>query len=178
MDIKSQNLDFGDVFASHHLDPRTFVAQRMKKKVGRPRKKKGVISVRDFARAGVVQCAYDEARVNGEKHSVGVKETVKVTKQRHPNIRISETGVKRILAQHRPKKSQTILRFARETLIGKDLARLQALLFQMPAVPVPQPNGMVPALLVALPTRAITVYKISVEERPNYPRHNRKHSKE
>jgi hypothetical protein len=146
--------------------------RKMKKKIGRPRKKKGVISVRDFARAGIVQCAYDEVRVNGEKHSVGVKETVKAIKQRHPNIRISETGVKRILAQHRPRKSKTILRFARVTLAGEDLARHHRFLAQMAAMP--QLNGVkVPASPVSVPIKPVAVYKISFGERPNYPRHTR-----
>jgi hypothetical protein len=76
----------------------------MKKKMGRPRKKKGVISPWAFTRAGIVMSAYDEARENGQKHSVAVRQSVEVIRQLHPKIPISETGVRRILSQFRPRK--------------------------------------------------------------------------
>jgi hypothetical protein len=96
--------------------------RKPKKKLGRPRKTEGLISHRDFARAAIVMSAYNDARKNGEKHSVGVKQSVEVARQRHPTMRISETGVKRILAEFRPRKGQTILRFERSTLTNEDRA--------------------------------------------------------
>jgi len=124
-------------------------------------------------RDGIVMSAYDEARENGEKHSVGVRQAAKVAKQRHPKLRISESGVRRSLAQHRPKKSQTILRYSRVTLAGEDLAKHHGFLAQMAAMS--QKNEVdSSAPPAADATRPVTVYKISFGERPNYPRHNRK----
>jgi hypothetical protein len=68
----------------------------MKKKLGRPRKAEGLLSHQDFARAGIVMSLYDEARKDGQKHSVAVRQTVEFVEQRYPKKRISETGVKRI----------------------------------------------------------------------------------
>jgi hypothetical protein len=87
--------------------------KRLKKNLRKPQKKAGVISPREFTRAGIVMSAYDEAREHGEKHSFAVKQSVEVVKQRHPRIRISEIGVKSILAKYRPRESHTILLFRR-----------------------------------------------------------------
>ena len=77
----------------------------MKKKLGRPRKKEGVISFWNFQRAGIVMSLYDEARKSGQKHIAAIAQTVELIKQRDPVMRISETEVKRILATWRPRKS-------------------------------------------------------------------------
>ena len=66
------------------------------KSMGRPRKKEGEISFRDFDRANIAMSLYHEARKNGQKHSVAVAQTVESIKQRYPIMRISETEVKRI----------------------------------------------------------------------------------
>ena len=66
--------------------------------MGRPPKKEEEISLRDSVRAGIVMSFYDQARENGQKHSVAVAQTVEWIKQRNPKFPISETGVKRNLA--------------------------------------------------------------------------------
>ena len=130
----------------------TLRSKEMKKNMGRPRKKEGVISFQDFLRVGIVESLYDEARENGEKHSVAVAQTVELIKQRDPTMRISETGVKRILAALRPSGSHTIVRFKVKTLTGDERARLY-------------PN-QVPV--------SVTTFGMTLGERPNYPRNNRK----
>ena len=103
-------------------------------KLGRPQKKKDVITDKEFARAGVVMSAYDEARKAGEKHIGAVTQSVEVIRRRYPELRISETEVKRILAKFRPRKSQTILLFDRSTLISEDLARFEWIQGQLAAL--------------------------------------------
>jgi len=149
----------------------------MEKKLGRPRKSKGVISAQDFARAGIAMSVYDEARENGQKHSVAVAQSVEFTRQHYPEMRISETGVKRILAKLRPRKSQTILLFERSTPSQEELAKFRCIQEQVRALQ--QEKG----LRLAAPSgvdaaKPVTIYKIRFGERPKYPRHNRKTSKE
>jgi len=149
----------------------------MKKKLGRPRKTKGVIAYKDFARAGIVMGAYDAARENGQKHSAAVAQSVEFTRQHYPEMRISETGVKRILAKLRPRKSQTILLFERSTPSEEELAKFRCIQEQLRALQqekglrLPEPSGVDAA-------KPVTIYKIRYVERPNYPRHNRKTPKE
>src|SRR5258708_5429947 len=83
---------------------------------GRPRKAGDTIQFRQFARVALVMSAYDEARERGDKHSVAVRHVVDLVKQRHPEMGISETEVKRTLATWRPRGSHTILRFQRTML--------------------------------------------------------------
>jgi hypothetical protein len=149
----------------------------MEKKLGRPRKSDGVISPQDFARAGIAMSVYDEARGNGQKHSVAVTQTVEFIKQRHPKMRISETEVKRILAKFRPRNSQTILRFERSTLSEEGLVKFHWIQERLRALQ--QKDGLsLPAPADVGVTKPVTTYKIRFGERPNYPRHNRKTPKE
>jgi len=149
----------------------------MEKKLGRPQKSKGVISAQDFARAGIAMSVYDEARENGQKHSVAVAQSVEFIKQRHPKMRISETEVKRNLAKFRPRNSQTILLFERSTPTEEELAKFRSIQERLRALQ--QEKG----LRLAAPSgvdaaKPVTIYKIRFGERPKYPRHNRKTSKE
>jgi hypothetical protein len=151
--------------------------KKMKKKMGRPRKTEGQLSHQDFARAGIVMGLYDEARRVGQKHSVAVKQTVEFVKQHYPRKRISETGVKRILAEFRPRESQTILRFERSTLAGEELATFYWIQEQLAALR--QKKGFrLPAPSDVIPPKSVATYKIRFGERPIYPRHNRKSPKE
>jgi hypothetical protein len=67
-----------------------------KEETGKTSKDRGMISQQDFARAGIVMTAHDEARRNGEKHSVALAKAVEFVRQHFPKMRISKTGVKRI----------------------------------------------------------------------------------
>jgi hypothetical protein len=151
--------------------------KRLKKNLRKPQKKAGVISAWNFTRAGIVMSAYDEARENGEKHSVAVKQTVAVVRQRHPKIRISETGVRRILAKFRPRQSHTILRFERSPLSGADLA-LHYWILDQQAIRAREQGVKFSAPSNVSPRKSVTRYLISFGERPDYPRFNRKLPKE
>jgi hypothetical protein len=149
----------------------------MKKKMGRPRKTEGLISHQDFARAGIVMSSYDEARKDGQKHSVAVRQTVEFVKQRYPKKRISETEVKRILAIWRPRGSHTILRFECSTLSKDELTKHYWIQDQLAALS--QKKGLkLAAPSDVIPPKPVTTYKMRFGERPNYPRHNRKSPKE
>jgi|SRR5579864_9724233 len=145
----------------------------MKKKIGRPRKKKDVISFQHFSRAGIVMALYDEFRKNGSKHSVAVTETVEYIRKRYAQMRISATAVKRILAEHRPKKhDELVLRFERYELVGNDLMRFWEVQKRLAVLrPI---EGKSPSRFDVNPHKPITIYKIRLGARPNYPRHNAK----
>ena len=88
-------------------------------------------------RAGIVMAVYDEARQNDQKHSVAVRQAVEFVKQNYPALRISETAVRRILAEWRPL--------------------------------LPDINN---------PSKTATKFVFGFGERPNYPRSNRKITKD
>ena len=144
-----------------------------KKGKGRPRQAKNTIQCWQFARAGRVMCAYDEARERGDKHSVAVRGVVELLKQSNPGMPISQTEVKRILAEWRPRNAGTILRFERKIVTEEDIKRHCLILEQLAALQektglrleVPT-NHQLTGRIVSLTAR--------FAERPNYPRHNHK----
>ena len=148
-----------------------------KRRKGRPRKKEDSIEFWQFARAGIVMAAYDEARKKGEKHRGAVREAVDSVRLGSPEMPISETGVKCILSTFRPRGSGTILRFERSTPSEKDIKINRWIREQLATLqgkkgltlPVP-PNYDL--------ARSVTAFTIRFAERPNYPRHNRKNPKE
>lgn len=144
----------------------------MKKKRGRPRKPDGVIAQRDFARAGIAMAAYDKARKSGQKHSVAIAQAVQFVKLHYPKMAISESGVKRILAKSRPRKSQDILCFERTEPVAEELAKVFNILKHLgnlrreAGVNLPMPSEVI--------SKPITLFKIRFGHRPEYPRHNGK----
>jgi len=74
--------------------------------------------------AAIVQAAYDEAREMSEKHSVAVRDAVDAVRRRNPEVPISETGVKCILSNFRPRRSGTIFRFERSLLSEEEIKKL------------------------------------------------------
>lgn len=76
-----------------------------KRQRGRPRKERDRIDPWRFTRASLAVCAYDEARGRGEKHSVAITEAVDFVKRRRPEMKISKTEVKRVLASLRPRNA-------------------------------------------------------------------------
>jgi hypothetical protein len=147
------------------------------KKLGRPRKKKGVTSFMNFQRIGLVMHWYDEERTIGQKHSAAVAQTVELIKQNHPMMRISQAEVKRILAALRPRGSHTILRFEGSTLRGEELAKHCRIEAQPAVVSKKKGSKLLAPADVILP-KSVTTYKMYIGERPNYPRHNLKPPKE
>ena len=71
---------------------------------GRPKKEKGREEFWRFVRTGIIISEYDEARKSGQKHSVAVTQAVAYLKQHQPEMPVSETVVKRMLATFRPRK--------------------------------------------------------------------------
>jgi len=144
-----------------------------KKGKGRPRQAKDTIQFWQFARAARVMCAYDEARERGDKHSVAVRGVVEHLKRSNPEMPISQTEVKRILAVWRPRNAGTILRFERKILTEEDIKRHCLILEQLAALQ--EKTG----LRLEVPTNheltgPIVSLTARFAERPNYPRHNHK----
>ena len=139
-----------------------------RRKRGRPRKKKGIVSLRQFARAGIVISAYDDARRNGEKHSAAVGAAVEFVKKNYPKMRMSETGAKRILAKYRPMGEKMVLCFDATEASTEQLARMRAIQLRITSSRKLDP----PSVSQIHPTKK--VYTIRLAERPHYPRHNAK----
>jgi len=125
----------------------------------------------------MVMCAYDEARGSGQKHSAAVALAVDFVRQRYPEMPISKTEVKRILATFRPESRRTILQFKRSTLDGEKLNKLRWLREQSAGVQDEKGLSAPSPSIQNLP-ESRTTYKFAFAERPLYPRHNRKIPKE
>lgn len=117
---------------------------------GRP-KQNGQQPMRILLRSTVVIYAYGRAREAGEKHSVAVREAVEYIRATPHPMPISETEVKRIVAEWRSKRRRTCLFVSR-----------------------PDPEHSI----IAVPRRdgkigdARIVYTASVGPHPIYPRAN------
>lgn len=143
---------------------------------GRPRKKEDSIEFWQFVRAAIATSAYDEARKEGDKHSVAVRQAVDAVRLRHPEMPISETGVRRILSAVRPRGSGAILCFERLILSEEDKKKHQWIREQTALLKVRK--GTTSELPIYDETRPAAKYTIRFSERPNYPRHNHKDSNE
>ena len=95
--------------------------------------------------------AYDLATGAGEKHSVAISEAVQYIRHTAPRMRISETEVKRIMADWRPKGSASCL------FVDKPHP-------EQSIIPVLGRDGE--------PTYATNLYTASVGPRPVYARAN------
>jgi hypothetical protein len=144
-----------------------------KKPRGRPRKIKDSVEPWQFGRLARVTSAYDEARARGEKHSVAVRCTVDTLRLCRPKMRISETGVKRILSTYRPRGSGTILLFERSVMSEGDIQKHRWIREQIAALR--EKEGItLPPLPAYDETRRREKFAIRFAARPDYPRHNRK----
>ena len=153
--------------------------QTGKRRPGRPRKEEGTLEYKQFVRAGIVNSAYDEARQTDQKHSVAVRQVVEFVKQNYPKLRISETAVRRILAEWRPRNSGTILRVERSILTEAEVKKYRSVLDQ--AAAFQHQNGQKVPMLPDInnnPTKTVTKFVFGFGERPNYPRFNRKPTKD
>jgi hypothetical protein len=77
-------------------------------KRGRP-KKNGQVPPWMLERVTIVLYAYERARAAGAKHLTAVQETVGFVRANRPLMPISETAVKRILAEWRSNRSRSCL---------------------------------------------------------------------
>jgi hypothetical protein len=143
--------------------------EKEKRLRGRPRKAKDTIQFWQFARAARVMYAYDKAREKGEKHSAAIRDAVQFVKERSPELHISETEVKRILAAWRPRNAATILRFEQSVLTEEKIKKFRwirervAMLQEKMSVP---PNDDLGPSFAA--------FTIRFAQRPNFLRSNRK----
>jgi len=142
------------------------------KKRGRPRKH-GVVGPECFYRALKVIPAFSKVRAEGQKHSVAVRETVELLHELDPEMPISETGVKRILAEFLPQHSQVALKVDCLTLEGEEAAshrRFHAQMLEFAG------NKITTELTDQDLRKPLKIFKFGFGKRPNYPRHNAKTS--
>lgn len=142
-----------------------------KKPRGRPLKEKDRIEDLQFGRAAMVLVAYDEARQSGQKHSCAVKQAVEVVRQDDPEIPISESEVRRVLATFRPREGRTVLLFERTALSEEELRTHRVLREQLAILSGKHKLELPPEIYSS---RRAEIFQIRLGERPFYPRHNRR----
>lgn len=111
----------------------------MKPKMGRP-SKMGRKEPGQFARVMAILHGYRQAREKGLKHSVAIRETVVLVGVTNPEKPISETEVKRVLAEFQPKNCKdAVTRYAVtvefSVLQGKEAAQRRHYIRKMAASP-------------------------------------------
>ena len=149
-------------------------AMETKKRLpGRPKKKMGELEFWRFVRAGLIMCAFDKAREDGDKHSAAIAHAVEYVRQHHPEMPVSETEVKRTLATYRPLNRRTILRSKRSIFDDEKLARLHCMFEQVAKVQDEKNLSARPFSFNDVPT-SLRAVKFRFSKRPLYPRHNRK----
>jgi hypothetical protein len=143
------------------------------KKRGRP-PKNGVVEAFCFGRALMIIHAYSKARDAGQKHSCAVRETVESVRQLDPKMPVSETAVKRVLAEFMPRDSQVALRVDYSILEGDDAAERRRFHAEMLAF---AGNRISTELTDQDQRRPLKAFKFGFGIRPIYPRHNAKSPK-
>lgn len=143
-----------------------------RKKRGRP-PKYGVKDPWCLARALKVIYAYDKARTSGIKHSAAIREAVAFVRHLDPEMHISETEMRRVLAELRPSDSPVALLSSYEILEGEEAARLRSRTAQLLALVGSKSQSIAPDEDL---TRPLKIFSIYVEKKRNYPRHNAKSS--
>jgi len=146
-------------------------------KRGRPRKEPGTIPFWQFRRVAAVIPLYDEARKHGEKHCAAVQYAAVKARCLHPNMRISETEVKRILAIWRPRGEQMVMHFKKKFLTEReDIERHRWILEK--AKELMESNGQkVRTRSGGAGNRAPQIIQFGFAPAPNYPRVNQKEDK-
>ena len=136
------------------------------------RNKRGVRPGWMLLRSVMVLHAYDQARARGEKHSAAITETVSAVRSRVPGMPISETEVKRTLAEFRSKDCKRSWIISASIVHGQELdTRFENLKWIADisrgkfAVSIPGADFN--------PTR-FRALAIQVGPRPRSPRHNAK----
>jgi hypothetical protein len=143
------------------------------KKMGRPRKN-GVVEPAHLARAFMIVNAYSKARGEGSKHTAAVRETVDAIKQLAPGIRISETEVKRVIAEFLPQGSQVALSVESSNLEGEEAARHRR--FHADMLEQAGIKGLTNMTDSDL-RKPLKRFIFGFGQKPHYPRHNAKRSK-
>jgi hypothetical protein len=142
-------------------------AKMQTKKPGRPAKH-GVKDPRTLSRTLAVLYSFDRARARGEKYSAAIRESVASVRQLHPEMRISETEVKRILAEFRPRGARTILMAEYSVVEGEEARSIRNKLAIRGFLPE-DPAQSTHSEEVPKPLKRVTMRFLDA---PNYPRHN------
>ena len=140
------------------------------KKRGQPRKH-GVAGPEHLARAVMIMDFYSKASAGGLKHSAAVTETVALVRQVHPEMAISASEVKRVLAELRPQDSPVELRVHSSILEGEEAARRRAFFIQMAEFAGTKSRTELTDQDLRKPLRS---FKLGFAKRTNYHRHNAK----
>jgi hypothetical protein len=114
--------------------------------------------------------AFDQARAKGEKYSVAIRESVSFCRQIHPGEPISETEVKRILAEFRPEGVPTTFVSDYSVVDGEEAKRIRRKLSFRGFLSEDQAEST-PSEEDSKPLKRFT---IRIAETPKYPRHNAK----
>jgi hypothetical protein len=137
------------------------------RKRGRPTKN-GVKDVRALSRALAVLYSHDDARARGEKYSAAIRESVTFVRQLHPGMPISETEVKRILAEFRPRGARTILMSDYSVVEGEEASKIRSKL----AVRGFLPENQADSTHTEEDPKPLKRFTMRFTDAPNYPRHN------
>ena len=138
------------------------------KKRGRP-PQNGVVGPKRFLRTLKAIQAYSRAREAGQKHSAAVKEAVEFVRQLDPKESISETEVKRVLAEFRPQDSRVELMAEYQVREGEDAGERRSFLTQNPESTVT--TSAIRLIDKNLP-KPLRSFKFGFRRRANYTRHN------
>ena len=140
---------------------------------GRP-PKNGVVEPKHLLRAFKIVYSYSEALAGGQKHAAAVREAVDFVRQLDPKMPVSETAVKRVLAEFLPKDGQVALKVNCSILKGEEAARLRSFLAQMSELAGTKSPAVSADQNLQKPLKS---FKFGFGKRPTYPRHNAKTSK-
>lgn len=146
------------------------------KKRGRP-SRNGVKEPWQFGRALMVIHAYSKARDGGQKHSAAIREAVDFVRQLDPEMPVSQTEVRRVLAEFRPQDSRVALRVDYSILEGEEAAKRRSFYAQMYAQMLEFAGTKSTTELIDENLRKpLKSFKFGFGKRPNYSRHNAKTS--
>ena len=139
-------------------------------KRGRPTKN-GAKPVWMLGRAVIALNGYDDERRKGEKYSVAIKAGVSAVRSWYPKMRISETEVKRRLAQWRRKGCEETMLIKKEIVEGPQAD----IYYQRYAELAKDSPKKVNAFDFDDDTpKRVTKWVVGFGRAPHYPRHNAK----
>jgi hypothetical protein len=147
--------------------PNISEAKMQTRKRGRP-PQNGVKEPRNLLRSLAVLYSYDKARANGEKYIVAIRESVAFVRQFHPGMPISETEVKRILAEFRPEGAPTTLMSEYSVVEGEEARKIRSKL----AVRGFLPDNPAESTHTEKDPKPLKRLTMRFTDTPNYPRHN------
>lgn len=144
-----------------------------KNRRGRPRKDPNALAAWRFVRSARAMAEYHEYRKRGMKHGDAIEAAVDYIWKQCPNLRMSDSELRRSLAIFCPRVGHRVLMFTKSTLSDADLEKHRWIQEQMANL-----DGK-KGLRVPLPRaedwpQSREVFTISIAERPAYPRHNHK----